>query len=415
MVVGSAPYMDLLRKMILPQGTSEELTFVAYQARRTGLDPISRQLYVFKQTGEGEGAGKLVFGCSIDAFRLISNRAGAWAGMEGPFFTDGTQCEACQGKGCETCDADRFAWTACWLLPGNPRAAKVRMYRNGWDRPVVVYTQWDAYAQVKDATPCPKCGKVGTIIKGREEYGGGFLCFAKKGGCGAKFEKAPPSKGTEGVGWWGKGGGAQQLGKCCEARAHRMIAPQELSGLYEPSELDQDSRFVQLGGADIPPAEVTAVVEESAPPQADRPRTRKTEKAEGKKTLPPPVQEPHPGPQINGGKAEDPGELPPQGDPGKSDPDPLPGEHESGGRTRDELLQAFVDGTPILDEATKIKLVGAFEQKGISIEQLEAFFGCDSAGFTNSIYNLCREIFTDIKHGIRVKEDNYGLTVPSDG
>lgn len=33
---------------------------------------------------------------------------------------------------------------------------------------------------------CPKCGKA-TIIKGRAEYGGGWVCFAKKGGCGAKF------------------------------------------------------------------------------------------------------------------------------------------------------------------------------------------------------------------------------------
>lgn len=33
---------------------------------------------------------------------------------------------------------------------------------------------------------CPKCSKE-TIIKGKEEYGGGWLCFAKKGGCGAKF------------------------------------------------------------------------------------------------------------------------------------------------------------------------------------------------------------------------------------
>ncbi len=38
---------------------------------------------------------------------------------------------------------------------------------------------------------CSKCGKA-TIIKGREEFGGGWLCFAKKGGCGAKFaDKAP--------------------------------------------------------------------------------------------------------------------------------------------------------------------------------------------------------------------------------
>ena len=33
---------------------------------------------------------------------------------------------------------------------------------------------------------CPACGK-DAMIKGKEEYGGGWLCFAKKGGCGAKF------------------------------------------------------------------------------------------------------------------------------------------------------------------------------------------------------------------------------------
>lgn len=34
---------------------------------------------------------------------------------------------------------------------------------------------------------CPACG-TSAIIKGREEYGGGWLCFKKKGGCGAKFD-----------------------------------------------------------------------------------------------------------------------------------------------------------------------------------------------------------------------------------
>jgi len=33
---------------------------------------------------------------------------------------------------------------------------------------------------------CPKCGAE-AIIKGKEQYGGGWLCYAKKGGCGAKF------------------------------------------------------------------------------------------------------------------------------------------------------------------------------------------------------------------------------------
>jgi hypothetical protein len=33
---------------------------------------------------------------------------------------------------------------------------------------------------------CPTCEQA-TIIKGKAEYGGGFLCFQRKGGCGAKF------------------------------------------------------------------------------------------------------------------------------------------------------------------------------------------------------------------------------------
>lgn len=36
------------------------------------------------------------------------------------------------------------------------------------------------------ARKCPECGKE-TIIKGKAEYGGGWLCFGKKGGCGQKW------------------------------------------------------------------------------------------------------------------------------------------------------------------------------------------------------------------------------------
>ena len=34
---------------------------------------------------------------------------------------------------------------------------------------------------------CPACGVVGQIIKGKAEYGGGWLCWKNKGGCGAKW------------------------------------------------------------------------------------------------------------------------------------------------------------------------------------------------------------------------------------
>jgi hypothetical protein len=46
---------------------------------------------------------------------------------------------------------------------------------------------WEPKYRWRDAQrECPKCGAQ-TIIKGREEFGGGWLCYRAKGGCGAKF------------------------------------------------------------------------------------------------------------------------------------------------------------------------------------------------------------------------------------
>lgn len=48
------------------------------------------------------------------------------------------------------------------------------------------------YRYRKAEQKCPKCGNE-TIIKGKKEYGGGWLCFQKKGGCGAKFKDGDPA------------------------------------------------------------------------------------------------------------------------------------------------------------------------------------------------------------------------------
>ena len=46
---------------------------------------------------------------------------------------------------------------------------------------------------------CPDCGQA-AIIKGKEDYGGGWLCFRKKGGCGAKFSTGDSQIETQQVG-----------------------------------------------------------------------------------------------------------------------------------------------------------------------------------------------------------------------
>lgn len=44
---------------------------------------------------------------------------------------------------------------------------------------------------------CPKCNESKGVIKGKEEYGGGWVCFAKKGGCGHKWHDAPATEPTK--------------------------------------------------------------------------------------------------------------------------------------------------------------------------------------------------------------------------
>lgn len=38
---------------------------------------------------------------------------------------------------------------------------------------------------------CPQCGTNKSVIIGKPEYGGGFVCYAKKGGCGHKWQPEP--------------------------------------------------------------------------------------------------------------------------------------------------------------------------------------------------------------------------------
>ncbi len=72
---------------------------------------------------------------------------------------------------------------------------KCQLYRNGEviGEGCGSCNSWESkYRYRNQNRACPKCGK-DTIIKGREEYGGGWICHAKKGGCGAKFKDNDPA------------------------------------------------------------------------------------------------------------------------------------------------------------------------------------------------------------------------------
>ena len=80
-------------------------------------------------------------------------------------------------------------------LPNNHREYryKIKMYtKNGIYLGAGVgscSTMEGKYRFRKADLDCPECGQA-AIIRGKSEYGGGWLCYAKKGGCGKKWTDA---------------------------------------------------------------------------------------------------------------------------------------------------------------------------------------------------------------------------------
>lgn len=70
----------------------------------------------------------------------------------------------------------------CSLYRGDLLVAEADGSCNSWEK---------KYRYRQTQRVCPKCGQP-AIITGKAEYGGGFLCFGKKGGCGAKFKENDP-------------------------------------------------------------------------------------------------------------------------------------------------------------------------------------------------------------------------------
>lgn len=163
------------QREIAPRSTVEAFL---YQCRRTGLDPLSRQIYCIPR--KSQGSIQWTTQVSIDGFRVIAEQSGEYAG---------------QG------DLEWFTSAREWVdvfIPENendhPLAARASVYRKGFDQPIRAVANWDAYAQT--------------------DYKGNITSMWKKMG-------------------------ALMLGKCAEALALRKAFPQDLSGLYTSDEMSQ--------------------------------------------------------------------------------------------------------------------------------------------------------------------------------
>ena len=117
---------------------------------------------------------------------------------------------------------------------------------------------------------CPQCGKE-TIIKGKEEYGGGWLCFAKKGGCGAKFSETDQSIIGQIVGRTANEDVADLKNTILKMAKKRAKVDAVLSATRSSGIFTQDLEDMPRAAPEAPPAEVPPEVPPKASGRASAP------------------------------------------------------------------------------------------------------------------------------------------------
>ena len=170
--------INLIKATVAKDTSDDELKLFLYQAQRTGLDPLTRQIYCVKRNAKQAATIQT----SIDGFRLIAERTGKYAGQLGPWW----------------CGKDGV-WKEVWLHDEPPVAARVGVLRRDFSEPLYAVAKYGSYVQTTydQDTHKPRPNSM--------------------------WQKMPDL----------------MLAKVAEALALRKAFPQDLSGVYTADEMDQ--------------------------------------------------------------------------------------------------------------------------------------------------------------------------------
>lgn len=181
--------LDLIKRTFAAGTTDDEFRLFVQTTQRLGLDVFARQAFCVKRWDSQKRCEVAQTQVSIDGFRVIAERSGAYEGQTAP----------------QWCGEDGV-WHDAWLSSKPPAAARVGVYRRGHREPMTCVARYVSFVQTK-----------------------------KEGGPNRMWATMPDV----------------MLAKCAEAQALRKAFPQDLSGIYTPDEMGQASNDDGTMGAPL--------------------------------------------------------------------------------------------------------------------------------------------------------------------
>jgi phage recombination protein Bet len=113
----------LVKSVVFPNSTDDELALFIFQCQRKGVHPLDRLIFPIKRNDSESGGQKITFQSGIDYFRSAAEGTSLYDGQDEPEFEfDGTTGN-----------------------PAYPSLARVKLYKKGISRPFVGIARWSEF------------------------------------------------------------------------------------------------------------------------------------------------------------------------------------------------------------------------------------------------------------------------------